>query len=193
MKIVSEFKDYYDHLQWERGSDPKVTYERVPRFADGEPANFVPEFLRPRPYFGTRKEADVYWERRKKPNLIVLAVCGRLYCIAEEGGTLKHGPRFWSDPKADSVGIAAFPASIRARSTVHLRQTDLNDRHRSPVILLKDGWGLEPDVLDPCLANFKFDKVLPPEAMFMALTDFFLKYRPSSVMMDASANVIMGR
>ena len=94
MKIISNFKDYYDFLQGEFGVDLKAVYERICKDGSGHKAGvYVPEFMKPRPsIFHSKWEEEQYDKRRQRPTLFRLAICGRIYCVSEQNGVLLHGP-----------------------------------------------------------------------------------------------------
>lgn len=194
MKIISNFKDYYDFLQGEYGIDPKAVYERVCKDASGHKISlYVPEFLRPRPFFNNEQEEQQYDEQRKQPRLYMLAICGRIYCATEQNGVLMHGPQAWPDniDKEDiylhlilkknkklNDMLSAYPEKLhRDLYKYHLRTTDLNEKHLCPVILLEEGTEFA-NILNPRLSDFQFAKVIPPKELFLMITDFLLKERP---------------
>jgi hypothetical protein len=186
MKLITNFKDYYDFVQGEYGIDPKAVYERVCMTPNGHKGGmFVPEFLRPVPFFQNEHEEEAYHSHRKEPNLYRLAICGIMYYVAEENGTLFHGPRSWANEKEKSKGLFWFPKKLNTSG--HLQPTDVNEKHKCPVILMSrhSKWEDHPsynqaDVLNLRLKDFQFAKVIPPKDMFLMLTNFLLKDRPKT-------------
>lgn len=188
MKIISNFKDYYDFLQGTWGQDPKAVYERVCMAPDGKKEGIhVPEFMRPsEPNENDERNPMQHTYSGKEPRLYYLAICGTIYCIGEEKRNLYHGPQTWSSPKEKDDGLTWFPFKIRRQAEInHLKKTDLNEKYSCPIILTHPnewckredgswGYGALSDVLNPRLKDFQFAKVVPPEQMFLMLTNFLL-------------------
>lgn len=181
MKITSAFSDYYDRFAEEYAS-PKLEYVRTTRDPSGFKRSHVPHFLRPRPFFNKRKEADAHWEDTHKPHLIVLAVCGRIYCVAEEKGKLIHGPGRWENASAAERGLEMFPKALRAKATMHLRSTRLNEIHQCPIILVHEypNGPASGNILDPRLEDYQFDKVVGAHDMLLMLEGFLKRPEPTA-------------
>ena len=197
MKLITNFKDYYDFLQGEFGIDPKAVYERICKDGSGNKIGlYVPVFKRPKPSFFEREwDEEQYDNEQKKHKLYLIAVCGTIYCVVEQGGTLTHGPTSWDDGAGEFTDrmdvflgskkthelIARYPRDIGLDMRVyHLKRTSLNEQYKCPVILLEryhDG-DLYANVLNPRLSDFQFAKAMPPKQMFLAITNFLLKDRP---------------
>lgn len=99
MKLISNFRDYYDFLQGSYGIDPKVIYERICLTAVGDKWKkaglYKPDYTKPE--WGQPDYLD-------RPTRTVeeawLAICGKIYCV------YIHEKRFYFGHEYEKTGRA---------------------------------------------------------------------------------------
>lgn len=174
MKIISNFKDYYDYVAGERGVDERIVFDR-----------------RPEQLITTHREKRPQWEpcsmyvptfntlTRQYGSVYHVHLCGTRYCITyvnEEfcftisdlqrnvppGHIYRHYYGF-TDPQP----------------------TDLNTIHDRAAIL-KDPWALRSGFR---LSDFGFKKLFSPEEMWDKLYNFHVR-EPELVQLDNKSKII---
>lgn len=172
MKIISNFKDYYDHQVAKFSIDPLVTYERVCQMQDFslkggwiKSGLYKPSFSQP--------------DTRRRFAFQLIAFCGTIYAYT-----------FWKD-KVYFISDYKDVLTNLSKSTIHWsdevdyrhcepelhgKSTTLNIEHNCPVMLVDnspDG-RIYPIVKNPRLADFSFAKAIEPEVAWMQINDFFI-------------------
>jgi hypothetical protein len=163
MRIISNFKDYYDFMTGKYGIDPKVVYTRIP-----EGPLYVPHYKTISP---DRIES---W---------VIHFCGKTYFIYYTFGDwffgsdiLKANPRKYptSHFPIDNPGktIREWKSLwdekknkwIARDLRVQGAPTDVNEKMKCPVVV--------GDIINPKLADFNFAKIFSPEDAFITISNW---------------------
>lgn len=171
MKIISNFKDYYDFLTGKYGIDEKCVYERVCS-TEGQDGKWW--------------KAGIYKPKHLEPGAVysfdMIAVCGTLYCCFFYRGKYYFGAEAANHiPKVvNSDGYATHTTEhINLAKSFHLQKTDINEKEQCPVVLVENKWsGMEATVKNIKLSDFDFAKVLPAEEIYIQISSFLLKEKP---------------
>jgi len=163
MKIVSNFKDYYDFLIGKYGIDPKVVYERVcetetPQHSWVKSGIYRPEYLDLPGYY--------YYG---------IAFCGTTYKVCCYNGKVYIGDEVLVLRKfVDKENAYKLPTE-REYLTGHNKPTDVNEKLNCPVVLLPrytfDGEGTK----NVKLADFQFGRLVPPEDAYLRIVEFLTR------------------
>lgn len=192
MKIISNFKDYYDPMVDVFGFDPSVIYERSSQKLQlGKWVNFNQrkeeinsETLGNSSYQSSDKIDS------KRLNIIPFAIAGQIYiqCI--------HEDKYVPFDEIEKVLKAQSPPTqykydLRPKTllSAHLVETDINNEYDCPVILLgherypsdysfKKGYLFFPNIINPNLSLYKFNSLIPADEIFVAITNFLTKEKP---------------
>lgn len=184
MRIIGNFKDYYDYLIGQYGIDEKVVYERIcsTESDDGKRWNKTGIY---KPQHVAIKDT-VY-------NFEIIAVCGVIYCCYYYRGKFYFGSEA-SDyiPKKIKRGlyendIDTFSDLLKSVSqkddffnrvtNVHLRKTKLNEKENCPVLILD--YNCEyAKVKNPKLSDYDFGKVLSAEECYVQINNFLSREKP---------------
>lgn len=173
MRIISNFKDYYDFLTGKYGIDEKCVYERVCSTENPE---------------GKWWKSGIYKPKHKEPatiyNFEIIAVCGTLYSCFYYNGKHYFGaeaenyiPAKIKDPSPYGNSTNTVIDLHRGKE-YHLKKTDLNEKEGCPVLLLNTERPLRAQVKNIKLADFDFAKVLPAEECYLQISSFLLKEKP---------------
>lgn len=176
MKIISNFKDYYDHQVATFGIDPMVNYERVcwqlgRKDAWEKKGVYKPSHLS---FTGPEAHNKFFFE--------LIAFCGTIYAVGMYKGRAYYGedmneiPPFYSG-KRGTMDECRWADSLPLRD-YHRLPTDLNRQHNCPAILLHHTYGhprkLYAFVKNPRLADYGFSKVVSPQYAWTSINNFFL-------------------
>lgn len=175
MKIISNFKDYYDHQVSIFGIDPLVNYERVCwQRAVGNrwqrQGLYKPGHLS---FNGPERHNQFFFD--------LIAFCGTIYAVGMYRGRAYYGddindiPPFYNEMSCSSLDKNRYEYSRHLRKW-HSAKTDLNMIENCPAMLVGEHQGkLYPFVKNPRLSDYAFQKAVSAEYAWNLLTDFFLK------------------
>lgn len=166
MKIISNFKDYYDYLQGKYGIDNRVVYERV---METQTSSL---WVKTGVYRPSHLDFNSYYFYK-------IAFCGIMYCIWANNKKVYIGTEV-EELRSSSVN-ADYKSSF-ARDKVYLqhhgKETNLNSRLKCPIVLAPCYYD-DADNADGTknikLADFQFGKVVPPEDAYLRIVDFLTK------------------
>lgn len=181
MKIISNFKDYYDFMVGKYGADPKVVYERVCQEYSGidkswsKQGMYTPEYLK----FG--KDRSEKWQ---------VHFCGKEYYIYYVYGDWFFGEEivnivpekypqysattaFFNGAHNDQRSMlkswrAEFdtPKSFFSKSPkVQGMASDVNEKLKCPVVI-------GDSIKNPRLKDIEFGKIIPPEEAFITISNW---------------------
>jgi hypothetical protein len=158
VKIISNFKDYYDHIQGQYGIDEKVTYERI-----------------------CQTKEKVSWRKTgvyKPLNdcLYLLAVCGVLYpvvCIKDKAYY------FYEDlPKELRRDYYRnLPSKDPRNNKSFWKETNLNEKEDCPIGISRAySFSLkELYVKNIRLRDFDFHKIIDAHTMYLKIVEFLTR------------------
>jgi len=184
MRIISPFKDYYDHIAYiYGGGDPKIVYERRKRIADEDL-----QLLTDTTFNGVHSPS--LWLNPVSPvkSKGTLCVAGRTFCLmhdTETGEVFVHNPKK-RDEYVRYVGYrwATMNEERRKQEEPNLTYVDngaimLSRMAKAPVFLIKDviyGEGKQfhakTYVIDketPILSTIGMAALYPPEQIYQDL------------------------
>lgn len=180
MKIISNFKDYYDFMVNKYGIDPKVVYERVQRGG-----MYVPDYIK------ISKERTEEW---------VVHFCGKKYYVYYAFGDWYYGkgvldldetkyPEKWLDiytyKKVTEFNTwksgyepkkSRWFGTVRGAEKIHGGPTDINEKENCPIVLTSPLVNFT--VLNPRLSDLNFAKVIPPEDAFITISNWLTRENP---------------
>jgi hypothetical protein len=155
MKILSKFKDYYDHLVGYFGRDETRVYDRR-----------IAESLIPKEKRGTGKPIQDYYDGE-----IVLKfhICGKIKIV------LFKDKQFYFSENEIPVKKNIFGYSVFSSNN---NKTSLNEKYRQPILLEV---GYSGRLYIPSLSEFNFPKYIPAKDMYMQIYDYlgWLKDNPA--------------
>lgn len=176
MKLVSNFKDYYDYLIGTYGIDPKAVYHRVceTEIQKNDVLSYEKQGLYKPPHLIPGTRAATY----------TIAFCGTIYCVFWLEGKFYFGSDSYY--VRDQIDELDYNREWRERAyrPHHLSKTTLNDHFGCPVLLLRrrkltDTDDLRQDywvrVKNPKLSDFGFPSIIPADECFMRITNFLLR------------------
>lgn len=182
MKIISNFKDYYDYLIGQYGIDEKVVYERIcSTETDDQKGWNKTGIYKPQHSL----EGTVY-------SFDILAVCGIIYCHYYYNGKHYFGieaqdyiPKkikrglYENDIHTHSDLMKSIPSEsmFNYQTNVHLRKTNLNEKENCPVLIL-DRDCKYAQVKNPKLLDFDFGKMLSAEECYVQINNFLSREKP---------------
>ncbi len=175
MKLITNFKDYYDYVIEVRGIDPKAVYNRTPPY--------VPYHVG---YSDVTYPTDWLYQQNLKYNTrsYLIAFCGTMYFI------LRYQGKFYYGEDYKNIEKVSFEKDW---VQFHLKSTTLNEQYNAPVLLLKKGnfkddpkdkryytWELVVDgqtdtPVVPRLDDFKFSNLVSAEEAYVRITNFLLR------------------
>lgn len=166
MKIISNFKDYYDFIQGKYGIDTKVVYERIPETKTDskwwKSGIYVPGF---------RNIPDGYYFH-------MIAFCGTLYAIWYNRGKFYIGDEIESLHSDMIRTDKTTYAGDREYLQYHGKPTTANYIAQCPVALVNRYWGDKDFTVrdkNPKLSDFNFAKVVPPEEAYLKIYNFLIE------------------
>ncbi len=180
MKIVSNYKDYYDFLQGIYGIDEKIVYERV-----CGTKNTKGDIVKS----GVYKPHHIEIKDSPEIKFYILAICGIIYYVAVFENRFYFGDnalliKFKSlDAEMDKKNMAVVKSMFNLRNPEagevvenHLSKTNINEKENCPVILVKrDRWNIDNYdiiVFNPKLSDFGIGQVISPEAIYVMISNF---------------------
>lgn len=171
MKLISNFRDYYDYLQGIYGIDPKVVYERICMTSSG--AKFVKSGM----YKPMYMDAPVGGETDNSVEFAPIAICGTIYCVYIHKKKFYFGDNYdaldklRSKMQKDNRSIYADNLSY---SRYHLKATDINEKENCPVCLLGRDWntGFYANVKNVRLSDFGIGQIISPNDMYIMISNF---------------------
>jgi len=198
MKIISNFKDYYDYLQGVYGIDEKVVYERLCKawLGDWNIAKSKYENLgwKKQPLYRPN-HLEFPYETDFEPSVGVsvakpklekhkLAICGTIYVVWVYCGKYYIGEAGKKILEDAGIKIEERQYLSGQRETIDGRKTDENEKENCPVILLSD---LEQaSILNIRLTDFGINQVISPHDMYMMISNFITREKP---VVDTRTNV----
>lgn len=177
MKIVSNFKDYYDYVIGVYGIDPKAVYERI--------CETEIEVKRKKEWVKSGLYKPIHLTTNTRVASYMIGFCGTIYCIYWMDGKFYFGREYYGIARQFS-GLAQ---SQKYRDWVypqyHLTKTNVNDLFNCPVVVMRghlwrqDSYNIHQkwwaQVKNPRLSDFGFASKIPANTCFMELTNFLLK------------------
>jgi hypothetical protein len=170
MKIISNFKDFYDYLQGIYGIDPKVVYERIcmTQNSYSKDAKWLKAGLY-RPDCMTIGNHD-------KVEFAPIAICGRIYCVYIYNKKFYFGDNYEALEKLKSK-IQKDNRSIYFDNLYyakyHLKPTDINEKENCPVCLLSHSWsGFHASAKNVRLSDFGIGQIISPNDMYIMISNF---------------------
>jgi hypothetical protein len=171
MKIISNFKDYYDYLIAKYGVDERIVYNRKNTIVDVNEKGGCYS-----PFYSNKDE----W-------IFHIAFCGTIYVIVKIGETSYYSEdfnllpddvkEFVLDYNKRYFRVLEWKHYARSKKEAHyqfiwnLKQTTFNETHNEPAILLS-GSGKTPICSNIKLIDYGFQKVLSPEEVYLQIYNF---------------------
>lgn len=153
MKLISNYKDYYDYLVGIYGIDEKAIYNRTNKLGVYKP-NFI--------------------DYPKTYGLYMFAVCGVIYVCFYDNKNIYYGQE--AIGKIEEKWDTGFK-SDKHYIKYHLTKTNINDIEGEPILLVRRNWENGWDILHETikLSDFQFSKVLKPEEIYLQINNFLLR------------------
>lgn len=153
MKIISKFKDYYDHIVGTYGRDEKIVYDR----RDNDDIHV---YHKPHTY--NYKGTPDNWDCR------IFSICGGFFpvVIKNYGEEYRWLPEHM--PKSIRIFNRTNGSELQAINTFdrfYEKKSELNTEYRQP-ILLRYTYSGKTDVVIPCLAEWGFPKMISANDMY---------------------------
>jgi hypothetical protein len=172
MKIISNFKDYYDFQVGLFGLDESIVYDRNTAFFDKKT-----------------------WIKRRyiEPQfrdfeMRAFAIAGKIYAVCFNKGVFVPMEEVRDIIEQKSKAERWFNQyTYKYLIHYHLSETNLNEKFDCPVIELdyqRNSFPLHNTltfsaaVLNPCLSFFHLFKVLPPEEIWVSIVNFLTRDKP---------------
>lgn len=173
MKIISNFKDYYDYLQGIYGQDEKVVYERLCECSNGcEPRTWS-------------KVPNLNFNQEIWPTYHTLAICNVMYRVAiynskfyhnEEVDELKPLIKKFNlhHPQLSHMSVAQdfYENTKYFRTPIDRRKTDINTKYNCPIIYIDSYSWLYKNVK---LSQFGIGSIYPADKLFEDIYNFITK------------------
>ena len=171
MKLISNYKDYYDFIQGLHGIDPLITYER-----HFQSINSVHNSVKGK------------WEKislNHQPKLNHLdtyffAICGQLYFVANINEAFYFGNDAYIELKKIKGDVTSirmlFDTDLRhfeRLSKRHLEATSINDNENCPILIINSK--NQAIVKNPRLSDFNFHKIIDPQTLFISIAQFLTR------------------
>jgi hypothetical protein len=175
MKIISNFKDYYDYLQGIYGMDEKVVYERICMIG-GEDEKWEKKGYY-KPAYLERQSSPITLNNSLYPNeqfdAVFLAICGVIYCVYIYRNKFYFGEEVESIGKKIRRNRPLYYDNIRY-CKYHLDKTDINEKLNCPIALIKWEWhgGIIPYVKNIKLTDYGINTIVPAEDMYIQISNF---------------------
>lgn len=171
MIILSKYKDYYDYLVGIYGRDENKVFDRREMITASK-FDFKP-FNR----------ENLHWYYRSNPNVVAIAVLGKVYVVEQIEKGLWEQHLFNTTHYAWETWATKLISEIPQEKRVHWEEfitTDENKKNRKPIMFYnipkyKRGWKDKDEIITavPLLSSFGFTKFLPKEEIYHEL-DLFL-------------------
>lgn len=164
MRLLTNFKDYYDYQIGIHGIDGMVVYER---------------YCKLKPYHLCTSDPKIYC-------CYIIAFCGTLYVIYYYDGKFYFGEEYKEIPDNEITKALFHYRGEHYLYTeyYHLKPTNINDEKKCPVILLQNpNWNtneFDVNYINPRLSDFGFASIMPPNDCFIAITNFLLREKPAT-------------
>lgn len=167
MRLLTNYKDYYDFLIQKYWIDEKAFYKRVTKI-------------------DSMHGVSIWFEGEPKmqPQVYAIAFCWRIISIAKYNWKVHVGE--------DIENSFATTDEDQLFKSIHGEETDINDNLNCPVVILTRFNGFVQEnavswtskitwrtfssaVRNPNLINFGIDKVLSPEEAFIQISNFLIR------------------
>lgn len=161
MKIVSNYKDYYDFLIGQYGIDEKCVYERITSIGETK-QGYSPEFKDfPNGYYSYS-----------------FYICGIYYPVFWWNGQILIGEEALSIPDTVKYGLN-YKKNIHreVREMLSFSGTDdddLNEKYNCPIILESSEY-YNTKIFNPKLSDFNIGRILPPHDIFIKISNFLTR------------------
>lgn len=156
MKLITNFKDYYDYVIGTYGVDERIVYERVG------------ENLKPLIFNSLYSRYENY----------LFAIAGKLHCLIIHNGVQYYGKSL----NVDNQNFSRFDKEgLNLYQNLHGTKTNLNSEHNCPVMLVsfnRYGAGWHIDNKNPKLSNYGFNKHVPAEEIYTQIVNFLGEEKP---------------
>lgn len=167
MKLISNFKDYYDYLIGSKyGIDPLVVYERICS-TEGKDSQWHKSGIN-RPLFLDFPDRYESW---------IIQFCGVTYYGHHYnkqfyyGESAKEHIPYHVDNTTRGVCKDEHPNGAELYNQfgfkLYGKRTDYNERENCPVVLIQGG-----GIKNVKLSDYGFGRIVPPEEAFLKITDF---------------------
>ncbi len=173
MKIISNYKDYYDYLAGVQGIDEKIVYERI-QVAKKYNSSWVKG--------GIYKPLHLDIPETENERVII-AICGTVYTVLYDNGNYFFGSEIEAhiaQKKKTMFGMDLREAAQLA--AIHQNPTKLNNKYQCPVLRCHYSYtneeGLEADLLNIRLSDWRIGKILPDEEIWLQISQFLSKEKP---------------
>ncbi len=178
MKIVSNFKDYYDFLQGIYGIDEKIVYERVCGTKGNDNIIIKSGIYKP-DHIAIKDYPDV--------KFYILAICGTIFYVAVYKNKFYYGQNALlikfndHDHNLNKENADRVKSMFRHKNPLegevgeyHLSKTDINEKENCPVIIVNRNHtrGFEPMVFNPKLSDFGLGQIVAPENIYVMISNF---------------------
>lgn len=191
MRILSNFKDYYDYIAGRYGIDQSIIYERVGETRSSQydetwsktgiyKPNFVLYPYDPK-FFPAPLMPDYSTEKRDQVYSYFIAICGILYCVYRHNGKFYYGDEVMQViPKQiykSKWRKYAFETKHYNNSEFHLTKTDFNNKENCPVLLLNENRTVAM-AKNIRLADFGIGSCLPADKAYLQISQFITREKP---------------
>ncbi len=190
MKIISNFKDYYDYLQGIYGVDEKVVYART-SYSQKDNGKWIKSPFYKLAYY----DIENTYGRYINYEYHILGICGIMYSvhIFNQGKHFLFGCNFQEYKNGDydhilksldEYSLDRFMKNLSMTTTdgpdpvdkFHLKKTNRNLEENCPVVLLTyDRYNdVDPHViaLNVRLTDFSINQIVSPHDMYISISNF---------------------
>lgn len=179
MKIISNFKDYYDYLQGIYGVDEKIVYERIHQYSNINGEWIKNPIHKPSPYSNYEK----YY----------VAICDVIYAVYIIDGNFYFGLNYYSYKEGEYdyftknmnlSNLKSFTDDLNRNTShgtkknfYHLKITNLNSINNCPVLLVNKDWGsgFYASNKNIKLSDFGVNQIISPNDMYLKISQFLSK------------------
>jgi hypothetical protein len=175
MKILSNFKDYYDFIAGIYGIDDTIVYER---------------------HHQTVKHGCYNWDKKEYENknwekvpisgfsdssmglkTSLIALCDKTYFVAKYKGKFYFG----EDAKfiLNEISDKWVKSRFKKEMSYHSQDTNINETEKCPILLIdNNGSEIRPIAKNIRLSDFGFGSFIEPLTIFTSISEFLTKEKP---------------
>lgn len=188
MRIVGNYKDYYDFLQSKYGIDPLIVYERICltyAYGDDRKYSWQKKGIYKPPFIENERETFSFQ---------MIAVAGTVYCVYFYFGRFYFGSEAAFIPQEHRHNSWGTHSEAGGKfMQLHGTSTDINEKEDCPVMIVGvDDYEYEyedrnivitnvrykAEVKNPRLSDFQFGKCLDAEKCYLAISNFLAREKP---------------
>jgi hypothetical protein len=169
MKIISNYKDYYDFCQGVYGQDEKICYVRgsLPWIPSGD--NFFKLSICGTEYhlFTYKGKTYLGLEGAEEVNSLLIQDNGCMYISGSYRDIIERYLSQFNSPKA-----TRWWSQVDIKP--HMSETDINDKFECPVILEHMGYRLNvrETIFNPRVSDFNMASILPAHEIYLQIGTF---------------------